>query len=262
MIVLDAKPLQHLLQPLLTSVTYVPSFVYAVLSSNIEGSIWVNDEGRPTTAVIGTGSGLYAVLGDASDKNVEEWLRNLYDYQYKDSQKRFALFATAYEWEESLARIMGNEGERCSRMSYELKGHLYAFPPAYVEAGFGLQRITMGTIAASSTFPESYYKENWGSVQQFMRKGFGYAVTFGGKIVSECTAICLGSPYVEIDIATHPDYRGLGLGRFAAAAFIQHCAREGLIPRWECDVSNVSSMRLAEKLDFSHSNGYTIFLKK
>ncbi|NMM54820.1 GNAT family N-acetyltransferase [Paenibacillus aquistagni] len=262
MIVLDAKPLQHFLQPLLTSVTYVPSFAYAVLSSTVEGSIWVNDDKHPTTAVIGTGSGLYAVFGDASDKKVLEWLRNLYHDQYKNNEKRFLLFATAYEWEDSLASIMDNDGERSSRMSYELKGHLYAFPPAYVEAGFGLQRITMGTIAASTTFPESYYKENWGSVQQFMQKGFGYAVTFGGKIVSECTAVCLGSPYVEIDIATHPNYRGLGLGRFAAAAFIQHCSRQGLIPRWECDVSNVSSMRLAEKLDFSHSNGYTVFRKK
>ncbi|MCG7409944.1 GNAT family N-acetyltransferase [Paenibacillus sp. ACRRX] len=261
MILLDAKPLHRLLQPLIEQMTYVPSLVHAVLHDNIEGSVWVNDNLNPTTAVIGTKSGLFAVLGNAADHHVYAWLNSLYTYRYRDSNKRFSVFVSSPEWERVLTDMMGDNGERHRRASYVLRHKLDSFPPAYVEAGFGLKRITPETIQESLMFKAAYYEEYWGSVTRFLRKGFGYVITYEERIVCECTAIFLGHPYVEVDIATHPEFRGLGLGRIAAAAFIQHSWRQGLMPRWECNIDNKSSMRLAEKLSFSHANAYTVITK-
>ncbi|QAS54864.1 GNAT family N-acetyltransferase [Halobacillus litoralis] len=41
--------------------------------------------------------------------------------------------------------------------------------------------------------------------------------------------------------------------------FINHSIEHALIPRWDYDVSNSSSIKLVEKLGFSNPSTYSVF---
>ena len=78
--------------------------------------------------------------------------------------------------------------------------------------------------------------------------------------VSECTSIFSSLQYSEIDIATHEDYRGQGLASSIVKTFIDHCLENDIIPRWDCDILNKSSIKLAGKSGFGNPVQYSIFV--
>lgn len=104
-----------------------------------------------------------------------------------------------------------------------------------------------------------YYEAYWGSIGNYEEKGFGYAILHDAKVISECTSIFASEQFAEIDIATHNDYRGQGLAKIIAKIFINHSLKNNIIPRWDCDISNTTSIKLAKKLGFTNPIKYSIF---
>ena len=99
-----------------------------------------------------------------------------------------------------------------------------------------------------------------GIVSNFIANGFGYCILHKGKVVSGCTSIFSSLQFSEIDIATHEDYRGQGLASIIAKTFIDHCIENDIMPRWDCDILNNSSIKLAKKLGFKKPVKYSIFV--
>ncbi|MFE4894238.1 GNAT family N-acetyltransferase [Peribacillus butanolivorans] len=62
------------------------------------------------------------------------------------------------------------------------------------------------------------------------------------------------------DIATHEDYRGQGLASSIVRTFIDHCLENDIMPRWDCDILNKSSIKLAGKSGFGNPVQYSIFV--
>lgn len=62
-----------------------------------------------------------------------------------------------------------------------------------------------------------------------------------------------------MDIYTLEEYRGMGLAYCVGSEFIEFCLKNGIIPSWDCDVYNNSSITLATKLGFKAKNEYSIF---
>lgn len=81
-------------------------------------------------------------------------------------------------------------------------------------------------------------------------------------MVSECTSIFSSLQYSEIDIATHEDYRGQGLASSIVKTFIDHCLENDIIPRWDCDILNKSSIKLAGKSGFGNPVNIQFLYKK
>ncbi|TXC86031.1 GNAT family N-acetyltransferase [Metabacillus litoralis] len=78
--------------------------------------------------------------------------------------------------------------------------------------------------------------------------------------MSECTSIFSSESLIEIDIATQFDFQGIGLATKIGKEFITYSLQRNLIPRWDCDVSNRSSINLAKKLEFTNPKEYTVFV--
>lgn len=55
----------------------------------------------------------------------------------------------------------------------------------------------------------------------------------------------------HLGVLTHPDHRGLGLGRFAAAVAVEEAFVAGLIPQWRAAAESPGSLRMAISLGFS-----------
>lgn len=61
----------------------------------------------------------------------------------------------------------------------------------------------------------------------------------------------------HIGILTHPEHRGLGLGRFAAAVATEEAFVDGLIPQWRAAGESPGSLRMAISLGFAQAGHQT-----
>jgi|GEM_PF-6575454 len=68
-----------------------------------------------------------------------------------------------------------------------------------------------------------------------------------------------------IGVGTHVDHRGKGLGKAVVSALLERVTKESGIPLWNCQVSNLASLKLARSVGFqecawtvywNESNGY------
>ena len=96
---------------------------------------------------------------------------------------------------------------------------------------------------------------NFLDYNDFMKNAFAKCIIHNGRLI--CAASCYSSYSrgVEVEIATHPDYRRQGLATVAGAAFIGECIERGLTPHW--DAANKTSLKIAEKLGFRFKEEYT-----
>jgi GNAT superfamily N-acetyltransferase len=100
-------------------------------------------------------------------------------------------------------------------------------------------------------------KTNWGSVSDFMKKGFGFSTIHGKQIVSWSIADCASGNACEIGIHTHEDYRRQGLATLTAAAAVDYVLSNGFTQvGWHCDEYNLGSIGVAEKVGFKLERKY------
>ncbi|MGE6515992.1 GNAT family N-acetyltransferase [Lysinibacillus sphaericus] len=237
----------------------VPTFTYSVLNNYISGIVYA-DSKNPETILIGTQSGIYFVAGKEDNQKFNNFLLELYS-QRKSEELRFTLFSSNEHWDCVINELFKDNLKKMNRY-YFIHDKKKSYEKSLFTNEYSMRRISEEQIACSSAYNEDYYNEYWGSVANFTAKGFGYCMLHKGQVISECTSIFASLQFSEIDIETHENYRGQGLGLIVAKAFINDCLEKDIMPRWDCDISNASSIRLAEKLGFSNPSEYSIFLKK
>lgn len=121
--------------------------------------------------------------------------------------------------------------------------------------------FTVRAINSEAFFKQCFwYKETaerYGSPEQFLRCGKGYALcNKDGQVLSEAYTDYIGDGYVEIGIVTHPSYRNQGFGAQVASHLISKCLEANMIPIWSCQINNRASMQVAHKIGFSISRYY------
>ncbi|MNM93818.1 GNAT acetyltransferase [compost metagenome] len=226
----------------------IPGFVYA-------------DPDGAHTFLIGTDSGLLYVFGDEKSSTFHDELVELY-WKRVNEGERFTLFSSSQKWNEVLQERLSNEVSIIRRYAFSYRGDVDVRHRSLLPPDFTIQRIDGDMIHKSIEFQDDYYAEYWGSVSNFLKNGLGFCVAYKGKVVSECTSIFKSENFAEIDIATHSDFRGKGLALAAAQAFIDYCTVNNITPCWDCDVDNISSIKLAEKMGFTEPVTYSIIVKK
>jgi GNAT superfamily N-acetyltransferase len=81
--------------------------------------------------------------------------------------------------------------------------------------------------------------------------GYGYAVVKDGKVVSAATAFGFDGKRADIGIASHPEFRNLGLSRACSSKLIGELLANGIVPVWITTPENIASKTIAEKNGFS-----------
>ncbi|MGE7090576.1 GNAT family N-acetyltransferase [Lysinibacillus sp. NPDC048646] len=258
MIILSKNDFDKTINLIENNVKTVPTFAYSVLNNYMSGVVYA-DSKNPETILIGTESGIYFVAGKENNQEFNEFLCELYN-QRKNKELRFTLFSSNEYWDRIIHELFKDNLKQINRYSY-IYDKKQSHDKKLIANEYSIRKISEELIASSSEFNEDYYNEYWGSVANFTAKGFGYCMLHRGEVICECTSIFASLQFSEIDIETHKDYRGQGLGLIVAKAFINHCLENGIKPRWDCDISNASSIRLAEKLGFDNPSEYSIFVK-
>jgi len=96
--------------------------------------------------------------------------------------------------------------------------------------------------------------EAYASAEDFLKQGFGFAVTENGRLVAGTTTMTVYSGGAETQVATRAEYRGRGLALACSAAFILECVRRGIRPCW--DAANEASLHMAQKLGYEYRGLY------
>lgn len=111
-------------------------------------------------------------------------------------------------------------------------------------------------IALKEKWSECFVS-NFKNYNDYSDNGLGYIITEGEKIISGTSSYSYYSRGVEIELATHENYRHRGFAQITASAFLLECAEKGLVPHW--DARNKISLKIAEKFGFVFSDEYTAF---
>ncbi|MBM7602962.1 RimJ/RimL family protein N-acetyltransferase [Metabacillus crassostreae] len=235
-----------------------PTFALSVLDEYINGTVYA-DSVNLQTILIGTNSGIYYVFGNESNDQFNKDFIEFYRKRSNDNL-RFTLFSANTNWDQALIKHLKNELKQIRRLAFTHKNNVRLHTTNTSSENFSIKKIDEKTITNSVEFNNDYYKEYWGSVTNFIENGFGFCILHQGKVVSECTSIFSSKSLIEIDIATQSDFQGFGLATKIGKEFINYSSQKNLIPRWDCDVSNRSSINLAEKLGFTNPKEYTVFV--
>lgn len=101
---------------------------------------------------------------------------------------------------------------------------------------------------------ENSFVSNFKDYDDYRRNGLGYVILIDGELASAATSFGYYSGGMEIQIATNPKYRKMGLASICSAAFVAECAQRGIRPHW--DAANLISVKIAEKIGFEYDGEY------
>lgn len=105
------------------------------------------------------------------------------------------------------------------------------------------------------------FVSNYRDYTHFARTGLGFVIIEGatGSIISGASSFSSSNDYMELQLATDPDYEGKGYATAVAARFILECLNMNKIPCW--DAANLTSMHIAQKLGYEFIEEYVAFMR-
>jgi hypothetical protein len=217
--------------------------LHGAIDSALEGvlgQVFVDDPSRPKVARIVIGD-FHAIAGDPHAPGATEALLAVPDRDY---------VAVDESWHELVRRALP-QAQAYDRFAFRApatwdRERLTALRES-LPAGFELQRVDAGTVAAFRALNETFV-DNFASLNEFLELGVGFGVTFGGEFVAGCASYSISSRSVEFEIETRRDYQRRGLALVTGARLIEHCLENGLKPCW--DAAHEGSALLAEALGF------------
>lgn len=90
----------------------------------------------------------------------------------------------------------------------------------------------------------------WKSAIDFEGGSVGFFVLIDERVVSLCFSVFVSDGCHAIDMLTIEKFRGLGLAKAVASAFMDECVHRCLKPTWDCYEHNLPSRGLAQVLGF------------
>jgi len=231
----------------------------AVIEGTCPGSVYVDDVAAPETVFASTPEGHYLVgyeHNEAFNRALQELIAETILPQGNEAGWwYFLLHYFPNSWEEKLDVMFE---ERRVVKDYQ---EFYRFREQRVDwkdgvpAGFCMRRVDGDLLGRSDlrniNRVKGWAEGNFGSIEKFLKRGFGFCLLHGDDIVSWCIADCVSGSRCEIGIHTDERYRRRGFATLTVAAAVDYCLANGLTHiGWHCWSSNFLSAATARKVGF------------
>jgi RimJ/RimL family protein N-acetyltransferase len=242
--------------PLIDNEKFNFTFSYSLADKIVSGEIWVDDVDQPAQAIFKLSNGIHHVAGNRiSHVRVLKWIK-----EHRKETSSFVLFADE-GWEEFIDKEELHT-TKIQRVGYKFDKGRYDKLKAYtIPEGIRLKRIESSLISKSKQYPEKFYKLYWEDKENFLSNGVGFGlINNKDEIIGEVVSPYWAGGYGDPDIFISEDHRGNGYGTMLARAFIDECLRAGVSPKWECDVTNIESQKLAERLGFIRIGSHPLYV--
>ena len=241
----------------------------AVLEGTCPGDVYVDDVDSPRTVFASTPEGHWLV-GDDGSREFTAALEHLLNKTIlPEGEAAGWRYVTLIFWPEAWADPL--DGMLDPRCVVKDSQRFYALRQLRIEwrvgvlAGYEVVRVDEDLLARTDLRNvdriSRWAKGNFGSLDAFLRTGFGFCTLHGDDIASWCMADCVCGDRCEIGIHTDERYRQRGLATLTAAATVDYCLSNGLTQiGWHCHTSNRPSAATAEKVGFEHILDHPLWL--
>jgi len=229
--------------------------IFAVIEGAVQGKIWVDNPSHPKTAFAVTPEAQY-IAGDPHNPDFNRGLKAWYA-----RRPHVELIYDSPDWEAQFDSLLaGKFARKFPCLYYSLKTPKIPHWKELIPAGFAMLQVDREFLNRThlKNFAEvSDRMEDWGSVDNFLEKGFGFCLLHGDAIVSRCIADNASRAACEVGIGTHDGYRRQGFAALTLAATVEYCLSNGLTRiGWHCLENNVGSWKTAEKAGFELTRRY------
>lgn len=206
-------------------------------------------------------SGEYSFFGGAADlAEAKETVENIFDYIEGDSS--IAIYVRDnLAWRNLLLSVPENNPMEVPRYGIVQKDYefdrdkLRRFMDSIPE-GFKCKAFDEKIYIEAMSKPWSReFCETFASAQDYLKRGFGFAVLHQGKLVSGASTMTVYDGGIEIQIATREDYQRKGLALPCAAALLLECMERNVRPCW--DAATLISKHMALKLGYEYRGEYS-----
>ncbi len=240
---------------------------YAVLEGNNPGRVWIDQEDDPHVAIMKTPEGIL-LAGDPKSVNAAENLRTWFEDEFIPGGNKSGLFGFEIyfdpEW-----RDVAEFGFKSRTLIAYPRMHLLIdrqsermnpLPPL---DGFQSREITPGFLKEARGYKniehiDCWIKNNWGDINTYREKGFGYCYIYNRIIVSWSVSDCLYQDCCEIGIETDPAFRKRGIATRTVNLILDHAFENGIREvGWQCPAHNHGSVRTAQRTGFKLEREYT-----
>ncbi|MFD2628897.1 GNAT family N-acetyltransferase [Oceanobacillus kapialis] len=218
------------------------------------GNAWVNNKEKPEAAQITVGDFTF-LAGDPFANGAEDLLKNVPEHILAIVHKK--------AWKQRIEEIHKENAERILRYGFRKEpedldlNHLRKLSSKLPD-GYELRKIDENIVSLPSLFKVSPdFIKQFDSVEDFLRRGTGFAVLHDGEVVSAAASYSIYDEGIEIEIVTADTYRKKGLATCVAAALMVDCLEKGLYPSW--DAANTNSVKLAQKLGYVTTGSYDTY---
>jgi GNAT superfamily N-acetyltransferase len=223
------------------------------------GEGYVMSAANPKAALIISGE--YSFWGgDPNSADAKYLTERLFDVLPSDYT--IGIFAKSNpKWEETLLAYRDNNPVVVPRFGIAQKD--YAFDNVLLQGYVDSISDDFTIIPINENLYEQAMRADWSkefcetfsSAEDYLARGFGFAAVKDGKLVSGASTMTVYDGGAELQIATHPDFRKMGLALPCAATFILECVRRNMRPCW--DAANEISLKMALKLGYEYEGEYT-----
>ena len=135
-------------------------------------------------------------------------------------------------------------------------------PQFVLPDGYVVRRLTAvdtPTIQALSPV-SSWIAKTWGGAAGLAASGLAWGASRNGRLAAIACTFFLGDHIEEIGVATEPLHRGRGLSVACAGALCQDIRARCHTPSWTTSPDNIASLRVAQKLGFSHHHDDVLYV--
>ena len=224
-----------------------------------QGTAWVDKMPEPDFGFIISGE--YSFFGgDAASDEAADAIRHL--SQYIDGDETTAIYSPEHlEWRDLLLKCHPENASEVMRYwivqkdydfdKKKLQSFVDRLPDEYELRRFDTELYNQAMSEAWSL----EFCETFESAEDYLSKGFGFAVTYQGHLASATSTMTVYDGGTEIQVATKEEFRGKGLALSTAARFIIECQERGIRPCW--DAANKISLHMAMKLGYEYNGEYS-----
>ncbi|MEC5425222.1 GNAT family N-acetyltransferase [Virgibacillus sp. C22-A2] len=218
------------------------------------GSVWVDDLENPAVAQVLVGDFVF-YAGNPDTEEALELLCNL--------PENILAIVNSDEWKYRIETVHKGSVEKLQRYSFRKnredldRDHLLTLLSILPE-GYDLKKIDASVAKEASLHEISEdFTGQFNSVEDYINRGIGFAIMFGGKVVCGASSYSIYDEGIEVEVGTDPEHRKKGLATVAASALIVACLDKGWYPSW--DAANPESVKLAKKLGYVLNEPYDTY---
>jgi len=99
----------------------------------------------------------------------------------------------------------------------------------------------------------------WDSIETFIKKADGFCIIMDNKIISMAITGWIAGNVHTIGIETDKNYRNKGYAKMCSKALLAKYIEKNFVPHWECEKTNIGSVKTAEYLGFTKLFDYILY---